>query len=233
MTLGDSSMPDIRVLLFLAAWAPGAVLAQAAEPGPLLAPPLVAAPEEPAFTPGPPLEAVEVPRPEVRPYSVSPARVSVEVLGGAGGGFLATLATLIVANASDVDRLSCRGDVCDGHLLGALAIAGCGLGSTAAVYASGELMGGQGRLLPTLLSGLALGGAGAGLYYAGVGESAEVVIPIMALPMVSSVIAYELSGALSVSRPHSLAEPSASGVTWAPSFTVSPKGSTFGLIGRF
>lgn len=225
-------MPDIRVLLFLAAWAPGAVLAQAAEP--LLAPPLVEAPEEPAFTPGPPLEAVEGPRPEVRPYSVSPARVSVEVLGGAAGGFLATLATLIVANSSDVDRLNCRnGDVCDNRLLGALAIVGCGMGSTAAVYASGELMGGQGRLLPTLVTGLALGGAGAGLYYAGVGERAEVVIPIMALPMVSSIVAYELSGALRSSQSRSLAASPASGVTWAPSFTVSPKGGTFGLTGRF
>lgn len=223
-------MPDIRVLLFLAAWAPGAALAQEAEPEPLLAPPLMAAPEEPVDPLGPPLETVEAPRPQVRPYSVSPARLSVEVLGGAAGGFLATLATLIVANSSDVDRLSCRGDACDGRLLGALAIAGCGLGSTAAVYASGELMGGQGRLLPTLATGLALGGAGAGLYYAGVGERAEVVIPILALPMVSSILAYELSGAMSASPSR---ESPAPGVTWAPSFTVSPKGGTFGLTGRF
>lgn len=227
-------MPDIRVLLFLAAWAPGAVLAQSAAPEPPLAPPLVTAPEEPAFIPGPSLEEVAVSRPEVKPYALSPARVSVEVLGGAGGGFLMTLATLIVANSSSVDRLNCRnGDVCDNRLLGTLAMVGCGVGSTVSVYASGELMGGQGRLLPTLISGLASGGAGAGLYYAGLAEDAESVIPLMVLPMVSSIVAYELSASLSQSPSHAAPVSPTPGVTWAPSFTVSPKGGTFGLVGRF
>jgi hypothetical protein len=226
-------MPDIRVLLLLVALVPGAVLAQAAAPEPLLAPPLVTAPEEPAFAPGLSLEEVEAFRPEARPYSVSPARVAVEVLGGAGGGVVATLATLIVVNSSDVARLNCRGDFCDGRLIGVLAIAGCGLGSTAAVYGSGELMGGQGRLLPTLVAGLAMGGVGAGLYYAGVGESAEVVIPIMALPMVASIVAYEVSAAWGSSPSHPPAASRPAGATWAPTIALTPRGGTVGLSGRF
>jgi hypothetical protein len=227
-------MPDIRVLLLLVASVPGAVLAQAAAPEPLLAPPLVTAPEEPAFTPGLPPEEVEASRPEARPYLFSPPRVLVEVLGGAGGGVVATLATLIVVNSSDVDRLNCRnGDVCDNRAIGALAIAGCGLGSTAAVYASGELMGGQGRLLPTLVAGLAMGTVGAGLYYAGAEDSAEVVIPLMALPMVSSIVAYEVSAAWGTSQPRTLAASRSAGATWAPAIVLTPRGGTLGLTGRF
>jgi len=227
-------MPDIRVLFLLVALAPGAVLAQAAAPEPLLAPPpLVNAPEEPAFTPGlPPVEA-EVVRPQARPYSLSPGRLTVEVLGGAGGGVVATLASLIVMNTLHVDSLSCRGDFCDGRLMGVLAIAGCGVGSTAAVYASGALMGGQGRFLPTMLSGLAMGGVASGLYYAGIGESAEVVIPIMALPMLSSIVAYEASAAWGSSQPRTLEAARAEAVTWAPALSLTPRGGTLGLTGRF
>jgi len=226
-------MPDIRVLFLLVALAPGAVRAQAAAPGSLLAPPpLVNAPEEPAFTPEFPGKAEEV-RSEARPYAVSPGRVTVEVLGGAGGGVVATLASLIVMNTLHVDRLSCSGDFCDGRLMGVLAIAGCGLGSTAAVYASGELMGGQGRFLPTMLSGLAMGGVASGLYYAGVGESAEVVIPIMALPMISSIVAYEASAAWGSSQPRPLEASRSEAVTWAPALSLTPRGGTLGLTGRF
>jgi len=226
-------MPDIRVLLLCVALAPGAVLAQVAAPEPLLAPPLVEAPEEPAFTPGLTPEEVEASRPQAGHHSLSPARITVEVLGGAGGGVVATLATLIVVNSSDVDRLNCRGDVCDNRIIGALAIAGCGLGSTAAVYASGALMGGRGRLLPTLVSGLAMGGVAAGLYYAGVDDSAEVVIPLMALPMVSSIVAYEVSAAWGASPPRTLAASRAAGATWAPTLALTSRGGTLGLTGRF
>src|SRR3712207_2330421 len=117
-------MPDIRVLFLLVVLAPGAVLAQAAAPEPLLAPPpLVNAPEEPAFTPGLSPEEVEASRPVAKPYSFSPGRLTLEVLGGAGGGVVATLARLVVINSSDVDGLICRGDFCDGRPIGVVAFA--------------------------------------------------------------------------------------------------------------
>jgi hypothetical protein len=160
--------------------------------------------------------------------------LGVEVVGGAAGGVVATLATVSVMNSSDVDRLNCRdGDVCDNRLIGTLAIAGCGLGSALAVYASGELLAGQGRFLPTLLSGVAMGGVAAGLYHAGIGEDAVVVIPIMVLPMVASIVAYEMSGALKDSPAPWLTTSRSAGVTWAPAVALTPQGGMLGLTGRF
>lgn len=228
-------MPDIHVVFLLAALMPGAVLAQALSPEPLLAPPLVAAPEEPAFTPMRPPEGVveEELDDGVSRYSLSPGRVAVEALGGAAGGVGATFASVFVLTRIDAERWSCSGDVCDGRAIGALAMLSCALGSTTGVYAAGELMGGGGRFLPTMVTGLVMGGATAGLFLAGIDESAEVIIPLMAVPMVSSLVAYEVSAAYLPSRPARFNASRSPALTWAPTIALTSKGGALGLTGRF
>jgi hypothetical protein len=94
-------------------------------------------------------------------------------------------------------------------------------------------MDGEGRFLPTLAAGVVMGAATAGAYYAGVSDSAEVVIPLMAVPMVTSIVAYELSAAMAPSRPSRLRASRPPGPRWAPAIALTPRGGWLGLIGRF
>ncbi|MFP2904531.1 hypothetical protein ACLESD_05640 [Pyxidicoccus sp. 3LFB2] len=228
-------MSDIRVvLLVLALLAPGLGFAQTPE----LAPPPLVQVEDAA-------EAVEAPvldealslraAPAVEWKRDPPERVMGRVLlesmggtlGGAGGGLVGLLSSLALGGMCLGD-----GDVCDGRPLVAGALVGWSLGAAIGVYGSGALLDGRGRLLPTVGLGLLAGGASAALYMSDrVGDG---IVPVLLmLPLVTSIVAYEVSAASPPSQAKTLSASQATGAWWTPTVGVSSRGGSLGLSGRF
>ncbi len=231
-------MSDIRVvLLVLALLAPGLGFAQTSDLAP---PPLVAAEEV-----GTAEEVIAVPD-AAKPSSVSlgvewqrdpPERVMGRVLlesmggtlGGVGGGLAGLLSMLPLGGLS----IGCDGDVCDGRPLVGGALVGWSLGTAIGVYGSAALLDGRGRFLPTLGLSLLAGGASAGLYMSrAVGD--ETVPLMLLLPLVTSIITYEVTAASPPSRHGTVAAASRdTGAWWTPTVGMSPHGGSLGLTGRF
>ncbi|WP_164006799.1 hypothetical protein [Pyxidicoccus trucidator] len=230
-------MSDIRVVLLVLALAPGLGFAQSVDLAP---PPLIDAeevgPEAAAETP-----AVD----EALPSRVAPAvewkqdppervmgRVLLEslggTLGGVGGGLAGLLAMLPLGDLA----MGCSGDACDGRPMVAGAVVGWSLGTAIGVYGSGALLGGRGRFLPTLGLGLLAGGASAALYMSrAVGD--ETVPLMLLLPLVTSIVTYEVTAASGPPRAKTLAASRATGAWWTPTVGLSPSGGSLGLTGRF
>lgn len=224
-------MSDIRVVLLLLVLSPALGLAQSAEP---VSPPLVQVEDAPPAEALAPLEgaalgldvsvtqAVE-PRPPVPRAGRVFTETLVGGLGGVGGSFAGLLGGVFLTGGS-----SCAGDCRPTGAIGGM-LMGFSLGAATGVYASGRMMGGRGQLLPTLTAGLLSGGAVTLLYANdGVGEGGAAAL--LLLPLVSSVVTYELTSSWS-----SPAEPAPgnTGAWWAPTVGVSGQGAALGLTGRF
>ncbi|QSQ19371.1 hypothetical protein JY651_29030 [Pyxidicoccus parkwayensis] len=245
-------MSDIRVVLFVLALCPCLAWAQSSE---FLPPPLIevedardadvkaARDAEVRGTRDADVRDVPV-RDEARPSAEAvteaqwkpdpPGRVAgrvvMEAMGGAvagvGGGFVGVMAMLPLGNAA----WGCAGDTCDASGLVAGGIMGWSLGSALGVYGAGSMLEGRGRLLPTLGLGLLAGGAATGLYLTDVaGDDAALLL--LALPLTTSIITYEMTSASA--QPRALAAAHDSGVWWTPTVGMSSHGGALGLTGRF
>lgn len=227
-------MSDIRVVFLLLALAPGLGLAQSSVPEPTLLPPLVSAPPEP---PSPPVlvpEQSEEAKPAVERYAVSPGRIVIEGMGGVAGGVVGTLGGLMVGVSTGAEEWDCRGgDVCTGRAMGGMAIMGFATTAAPSVYVSGRLMGGRGRFIPTVVSGMVAGGISATAYMGGADRSSEVTLLLMGFPLVASMVAYEVSAAWESPEPKTLAKPRESEPLWAPQVSLLPGGGSVGLAGSF
>jgi hypothetical protein len=225
-------MSDIRVVFLLLVLAPGVGLAQSSVPEPLLLPPLVSAPPEPepslALIPEQSAEA----RPGVERYSPSAGRVVVEGLGGAAGGVVGTLGGLLIGLSTGVGE-DCGDDVCNGRPLGAMGILGFATTAAPSVYVSGRLMGGRGRFIPTVVSGMVAGGLSATAHMGGVDNSPEMTLLLLGFPLIASMVAYEVSAAWASPEPKTLAKSRGSEPLWAPQVTLLPGGGSVGLAGSF
>ena len=232
----ETSVSDIHVVLHVLALCLGAGFAQASD---LVPPPLVAvedvgaveaeAPVPDEALPARGASAVEWQR---DPPERVMGRVLVEsmggTLGGVGGGLVGLLAMLPLGGAA----MDCSGDSCNARGLLAGAMVGWSLGAAIGVHGSGGLLAGRGRFLPTLGLGVLAGGASAGLYMAeAVGD--EAVPLLLLLPLVTSIITYEVSSAAGPSRSSTLAAARPPGAGWMPTVEVSSRGGSLGLTGRF
>ncbi len=228
-------MSDTRVVLLVLALLPGVVLAQSADLAP---PPLVEAPaaEEAPEAPVPDeaLPSSAVPEAVWRPDP--PGRVMgrvllesmVGTLGGIGGGLAGALGSLGAGGLS----VGCV-DICNGEPVVGGALVGWSLGTAVGVYGAGTYLDGRGRFLPTLGVGLLTGGAAAGLYMAEVFDDDSILPLFFGLPLVASIITYEVTSARTAPPPRSLAASRNTGAWWTPTVQVSPRGGALGLTGRF
>lgn len=229
-------MSDIRVVLCVLALAPGLAFAQSRE---LQAPPLVEVEDSrEADTPvreeaRPSAEAVTEARWAPEPPERVAGRVLLESMGGAvagvGGGFVGILAVLPFYEP----LTGCDGDSCNGESLVGGALVGWSLGAALGVYGSGAMMDGKGRLLPTVGLSLLVGGATAGLYMSDV-VGDETAPLLLALPLATSIITYEVTSSWERQRPSaSVAAARPDGVWWTPTVGVTPHGGALGLAGHF
>lgn len=228
-------MSDIRVVLLVLALSPGLVLAQSAE---LQPPPLVGV-EEAAEVRVAPVPAEALPpraAPEVGATAEPPGRMAgrvvLEALGGSlagvGGGFAGIVASLPLGGLGP----SCDGGNCPARGLVAGGIMGWSLGAAVGVYGAASMAEGRGRFLPTLGLGLLSGGAAAGLYMSdAVGD--EAIPLLLALPLATSIVTYEVTSAMSRQSHVPSAQARESGAWWTPTVGVSSRGGSLGLTGRF
>ncbi len=212
-------MSLLRFLAFsLCLTAPAAALAQESSDAPRDAAPVAPAPRVSA-----PAESGHEMRGPIG------GRISGETLGGALVGS-SGLAVGFLGGFLLADSVSCGIDDCNQgrRIAVGLGAVGLGLGAASGVYLAGSLMDARGRYLPTLLGGLA--GAGLPLAVSAITgadvESAPILVSFLALPVVGSILGYELSNPLS----RRTASPSA-GVL--PTVALTPDGGALGLVGRF
>ncbi|HZI14316.1 MAG TPA: hypothetical protein VE153_28370 [Myxococcus sp.] len=222
-------MSDIRVVLLLLALVPAVGLAQSP------APPLVEVEDARREEAGGPVvptarEAEAEVKAKANPPVPLGGRVFVETLVGGLAGVGGTLVGVLGTGLAGGLDSSCAGPNCKHTLLVGGALVGFSLGAASGVYFSGSKLGGQGRLAPTLGLSL-LSGLGGTLLYASdtVGDGA---VPLLALlPLVSSIAAYELSGAWA--SPAEGTPAPGTGAWWTPTVGVSGRGASLGLTGRF
>lgn len=205
MLLADMSLVRV-VLLFLTAL-PALGYAQTADapvhpPDPLAAPPLIQAPSEPERPPQPlgeviprPLEAREGARNLLVPRLLLGPLLGT--VASAGGGYLSFL---LVQQQTSCDLLD--GGCGDQMLLSAPPVLAGWVLSSLTVYAGGNVLNGQGRLLATLAGSFA--GMGLGLLALNVTWAWGVLLlpPLAAL---GATVGYELSHALWRSEPEQAA----------------------------
>jgi hypothetical protein len=134
--------------------------------------------------------------------------------------------------AARADLWDCQGDVCRGRAVGAMAIMGFAVAAAPSVYVSGRFMGGRGRFIPTAVSGLVAGGISAAAYMGGA-DSFELTLLLLGLPLVSSLVAYEVSAAQASPELRTLAKSRGSEPRWAPRVALLPGGGSLGLAGSF
>ncbi|NMO16959.1 hypothetical protein HPC49_31540 [Pyxidicoccus fallax] len=148
------------------------------------------------------------------------------VLAGSSGVALGFLGGIILS-----DGMTCGFDDCrtGQRLTAGTSALGLGLGAATGVYLAGSLMDGHGRLLPTFLGGLV--GAGAPLAVIGLTgtklEGAPLIVGL-ALPIVGSILGYELSDPGPAAR-----QARRDGPLLLPTVGLAPGGGAFGLAGRF
>jgi len=208
------------------------------QPAPSLPPPLV--PADPPVAPAPP-DAPEAPEPpapsrprgELIPRELRPdvpgqggaalrlvAGPFAGIIGSAGGAMAGAIVSGFVLLPFCVRALR-ELEENRGCLVGisALASLGATMGATGIVYLTGEVFGGQGRFLPTLLGGLV--GTSLGAVSGTVSENTLVLILGLGIgPIIGSIVGYEVS--------HSL-EPSV-----VPIISATPRGGFLGgLAVRF
>ncbi|MCP3138484.1 hypothetical protein [Pyxidicoccus xibeiensis] len=230
-------MPDIRVVLLMLVLSPGLVRAQALEPV-SVPPPLVAVEDAPELEVAPvapeAMSSMEVAQVQWQPDP--PGRIVGRVLfesmggtlAGVGGAFVGLLGSLMMGGLS----WDCTGDSCDGRGLVGGALVGWSLGAATGVYGGGALLDGRGRFLPTVGMGLLSGGVAAGLYVSRTADD-ELVPLLIALPLVTSIVTYEITSARTAPAPRPLADSRGTGAWWTPTVGVSERGGSLGLIGRF
>jgi hypothetical protein len=229
---------DFRVVLLLLALSPAVGLAQSSEAA---SPPLVKAEAEEVVVfprkPGEPAQGQVVPstrEAEVEAKATPPVpvggRVFVETLVGGVAGLGGALVGGLGMGLAEFGVGGLAGGNRKHTLFVGGVLVGCSLGAASGVYFSGSKLGGQGRLLPTLGLGLLAGLGGTALYASdAVGDG---TVPLLALlPLVSSVAAYELSGAWAAPAGNSPAP--STRAWWTPTVGVTGQGASLGLTGRF
>lgn len=208
------------------------------QPAPALPPPLV--PADPPVAPAPPAEPESsgsaepsepqgeiIPR-ELRPKGPRTESTALRLVGGPFAGIIGSfggamagaivsgfvLLPFCVRHLNELD--SHRGCLIAFSSFGAL---GATLGATGTVYLVGEMFGGRGRFLPTLLGGLV--GTTLGAVSGTVSQNTLVLVLGLGIgPIIGAVVGYEVS--------HSL-EPSV-----VPIISATPRGGFLGgLAVRF
>jgi hypothetical protein len=221
------------------------------QPAPSLPPPLV--PADPPVAPTPPeaAEAPESPKPskplgEIIPRELRPdvarqggtamrlvAGPFAGIIGSAGGAMAGAIVSGFVLLPFCVGAL---GDLEEspGCLVGISAFGALGatMGATGIVYLTGEMFGGRGRFLPTLLGGLV--GTSLGAISGTVSENVLVLVLGLGIgPIIGALVGYEVS--------HSLADPVSTSLPRRgghfevlPVISATPRGGVLGgLAGRF
>lgn len=194
---------------------------------PVVAPPLVSAPEDVEPEPSEPGVATAASRraEEDKPVSTGP-RIILETLSGGAGTFAGGLVGVLVGIAT-TDCAILAGDCTSTAVMG---LGGMTLGAAIGTYAAGSLMKGRGGFLSTLLGSVLGMGAGMLLVSADGGDGVGIV-GLLALPALGSMAGYELSRTQEDPSRFSLTGPS---VPVAPSFGTTPHGGFMGgLSGRF
>jgi hypothetical protein len=218
------------------------------QPAPALPPPLVPAdPPPPPVAPEPP----EPSRPsrargEIIPRELLPERARTEssalrlvgapfagIIGSAGGAMAGAIVSgfvllpFCVRHLNDLE--SNPGCLIAFSSFGAL---GATLGASGIVYAVGEMFGGRGRFLPSLLGGLV--GTTLGAVSGTVSQNVLVLVLGLGIgPIIGAVVGYEVSHSLEppVSKPPGRR---GSGFEVVPIVSATPRGGLLGgLAGRF
>lgn len=226
-------MSRLLALALVCALLPRSGLAQASDTrtppddAPVVAPPLVSAPDEVEPAPLEPRTERDAPVQAVEEAGVPAVpRVVLELLaGGAGsvaGGLVGVIAGILLSDC-DIFESDCPEVVVSG-------LVGLALGPTLTTYAAGSLMKGRGGFLGTLIGAAAGTGAGLLLLFA---DNDDTIGPfsLLAMPAIGATMGYELSKVFPVSSSFSLTGPS---IPVAPAFgTTRHGGFVGGLTGRF
>ncbi|QSQ27212.1 hypothetical protein JY651_20855 [Pyxidicoccus parkwayensis] len=202
------------------------IAAPAPKDEPVLAPPLVPAPEqvEPEpFVPvaGPP-EALQA----SEGMPAVPRILLETVAGGAGMAVVGTggFALGVVTTECDLFETDCSA----AFIMG---LSGMVLGSAIGTWSSGSLMKGRGGFFSTMLG--AILGTGAGILMLAVEDDTLGAIGLLGMPTVGAVLGYELSGSVG-SSPDSHFSLTKERAPVVPSFGTTPHGGFVGGIsGRF
>jgi hypothetical protein len=157
----------------------------------------------------------------------------VEGVGGIAGGVVGSLGGLLIGLSAGVGEDCGIKEVCSGRPLGAMGILGFATTAAPSVYVSGKLMGGRGRFIPTVVSGMVAGGLSATAYMKASRDSPEMTLVLMGFPLVASMVAFEVSAAWASPEPKTIAKSRESEPVWAPQVTLLPGGGSVGLAGSF
>ncbi|NMO15068.1 acid shock protein [Pyxidicoccus fallax] len=202
------------------------------EDAPVVAPPLVSAPDEVELEPPAPEEAPDAPvKAGEAPGVPAPTRVIVETLSGGAGMFVGGLAGLVLGVVTTECAIS-EGD-CNSTVV--MGLGGMTLGAAITTYAVGSLMKGRGGFFGTLLGALLGTGSGVVVAAAG-GDDTLGTAALFSLPALGAMAGYELSRSLElppVPSPPRLSRTDSRGLL-APTFGTTPRGGFMGgVAGRF
>ena len=194
---------------------------------PVVAPPLVSAPDDVEPEEGEPGVATAASRraEEDAPVSTGPRIILETLSGGAGtfaGGLVGALSGILLTDCAILE-----GDCTAAALMG---LGGMALGAAVATYAAGSLMKGRGGFMSTLIGSILGTGAGLLLVSADNGDGLGTV-GLLALPAIGSMAGYELSRNLEDPARVTVTGPS---LALTPGFGTTPHGGFMGgLSGRF
>lgn len=230
----------VRLSVLLLALLGAAASAQEPAPAPALPPPpLVAAPEEDAPPAPPPADAPmrgageEGPLHGYEDNARFVPRLSLEVLGGTAGGFVAGGSGFLLGALLGVATVGCDSYEClvAGFVGGALGLL---LGVPAGTYLGGRILRGRGTFSATMagsLIGWGAAGLGLGLISGTEAGSSELAtFALLSLPVVGASVAYEISHA---DHPAQAPRPSASRPRVVPVAGFTASGARLGLAGQF
>lgn len=219
------SHPNRPILLTLLL--PALALAQPADDAPRMPEPVTATQQRPAA--GRPSPA----SPRMHPSQDAPFPLGARLVGETVGGALMGASGLAVTFLGGVlvsDRVSCGYSECrSGRNLSLISASiGMGLGAASGVYLGGSLMDARGGFLPTLLGGLV--GTAAPLAVVALSDEASwaVLTATFAVPVASSILAFELSHG-AYERRRQQERP----IVMVPTVSLAPGGGALGLAGRF
>jgi hypothetical protein len=200
-------------------------------------PPLITAPPEPSPEPQEPApppsqgETLSLQWKRPRPDYFAARIVTGTLLGGLAGtgGLVGGLYIgLLLVDCNSF------GDACSDNEFAAQAapaLLAAGALSSLVVYGMGNVLSGEGGLLPTMLGGFVGTGLGVAVSFAVRDYAALVAIPL--LSAVGALIAYEVSDSF-WEREQAKARLGSSRLQWTPVVSVTPAGGVLGgLIGRF
>jgi hypothetical protein len=228
----------VRLLVLLLVLLGAAASAQ--EPAPALPPPpLVTAPEEDAPPAPPPADAPvrgereESPLHDDQDNARFVPRLSLEVLGGTAGGFVAGGSGFLLGALLGVATVGCGSYECivAGFVGGAVGLL---LGVPTGTYLGGRILRGRGTFSATMagsLIGWGLTGLGLGILSGTqAGASDVATFALLSLPVVGASVAYEISHADHLPQ---APRPSASGPRVVPVVGFTASGPRLGLAGQF